>query len=148
MSENQKCLNLIRAGGSAIFKNVRNSKKSEISGVEGGSSLFRNFSQIFPFFYDGSPKPNLPPHHHANNFRLKDAVRLMISRGGGARHSQTLPGKPHHDKILCLFKSFSSVLQFYKTVVVNRRITRWTRSGTSMGTSTCSSSGERARPQV
>ena len=43
-------------GGSAIFKNVWNLKKSEISDGEGGSSLFGNFSQFFPFyFYDGSP---------------------------------------------------------------------------------------------
>ena len=51
MSENQKCLNLIREGGSAIFKNVWNSKKSEISDGEGGSSLFGNYSQIFPSFF-------------------------------------------------------------------------------------------------
>ena len=38
-------------GGSAIFKNVWNSKKSEISDGEGGSSLFGNFSQIFPVFF-------------------------------------------------------------------------------------------------
>ena len=45
----------------------------------------------------------------------------MISRGGGARHSQTLPGKPHHDRILCLLATLSSVLQLCKTAIVNRR---------------------------
>ena len=57
MSENLKCLNLIRGGGggSAIFKNVWNSKKSEISDG-GGVKPILDFSQIFPFFYNGSPQ--------------------------------------------------------------------------------------------
>ena len=58
MSENQKCLNLIRGGGgSAIFKNVWNSKKAEISKGEGGSSLFGMWDTVpnIPvFFVDAS----------------------------------------------------------------------------------------------
>ena len=42
MSEFQKCLKLLQGGGSFFQK--------------GGSSLIENFSQIFLFFYDGSPK--------------------------------------------------------------------------------------------
>ena len=45
----------------------------------------------------------------------------MISKGRGARHSQTLPGKPRHDRILCLLATLSSVLQLCKTAIVNRR---------------------------
>ena len=45
----------------------------------------------------------------------------MISRGRGARHGQTLPGKPRHDRILCLLATLSSVLQLCKTAIVNRR---------------------------
>ena len=48
-----------RGGGEglAIFKNVWNSKKSEISdGGGGGKAYLGIFSQNFPFFYDGSPK--------------------------------------------------------------------------------------------
>ena len=57
MSENQKCLNLIRGGGgSAIFKNVWNSKKSEISEGGGVKPIWEFFPNFFVFFYDGSPK--------------------------------------------------------------------------------------------
>ena len=44
-----------------------------------------------------------------------------MSRGGGAIHSQILPGKPHHNRILCLLAPLSSVLQHHKTAIVNRR---------------------------
>ena len=52
MSENQKYLNLIRVGGgrSAIFKNVWNSKKSEISDRGGGQAYLGIFPKFFRFF--------------------------------------------------------------------------------------------------
>ena len=67
MSENQKCLNFIR-GGSAIFKNVWNSKKSEISdgGGQANLGIFPKFFRFF--FYDGSPKAkNLIPWNIRNH---------------------------------------------------------------------------------
>ena len=56
MSENQKCLNLIRGGGgSAIFKNVWNSKKSEISDGGGGQAYLGIFPKFFRFFFMMAP---------------------------------------------------------------------------------------------
>ena len=56
MSEIQKVLNLIRRGGTEVFKKFWNSKSSELS-EGGGSSLIGNFSHIFRFFFsDVSPK--------------------------------------------------------------------------------------------
>ena len=42
-------------GGAAIFKNVWNSKKSEISDGGGGQAYLGIFPKFFRFFYDGSP---------------------------------------------------------------------------------------------
>ena len=57
MVSNSKKSEIDPRGGVSIFQISLKFKKSEISDGEGGSSLFGNFSKIFPFyFYDGSPK--------------------------------------------------------------------------------------------
>ena len=57
MSEIQKCPNLVRRGGSTFFKNVWNSKMSQMSEGGEGSTLIGTLSQIFSFFFsDASPK--------------------------------------------------------------------------------------------
>ena len=50
MSEIQKCPNLVRRGGSTFFKNVWNSKMSQMSEGGEGSTLIGTLSQIFSFF--------------------------------------------------------------------------------------------------
>ena len=48
MSEIQKCPNLVRGGGSTFFKNVPNSKMSQMS-EGGGSTLIGTFPKFSPF---------------------------------------------------------------------------------------------------
>ena len=57
MSENQKCLNLIRGGGGGgqQFSKMSEIQKS-LKFLMGGVKPILDFSQIFPFFYNGSPQ--------------------------------------------------------------------------------------------
>ena len=56
MSENQKCLNLIRGGGGQQFSKMSEIQKSLKFPMGGGVKPIWEFSPNFSvFFYDGSP---------------------------------------------------------------------------------------------
>ena len=84
--------------------------------------MLSNYYHFFNYSLKGVNSALQPPVSlHLTIMMVKRCRHAVMSRGGGARHSQTLPGKPHHDRILCLLATLSSVIQLCETAIVNRR---------------------------